>query len=413
MTAPEITVVVDQHSRLTPELRNLNSPEQGIVVGMVRPGARQTGWLANDLVAALGKTSGRGFSADGWAVAAAHLIPWFVVEEIEVLVVGYAETLPISQLLAITHLAALTEVSLWLVADAGMTDTLATYVAEFGATVIDAEDLGTPLTGSTASRSAKADAALTPAFPATVPDDTFLTFLATARTTMPEDDFAAVLALFVSAFDDTMAWLDHSSGAPSERDVALHVSSLLDAATSLASVTTVVRGVQAAAFRRGLLIRFDVRRFLNRMSETRTATDLHDAEWRLLGDNGNTRQCAIAVLAALGMSVTEIHSLPADRVAPDANCIRTETGTYQVPEAARPLLLAHLLYRACACDPSDPSLLAGSRKDAKLTVRGVSLLIDDVARRTGIAFRAVHDRWDADSSHWRQRSGILVTELAA
>lgn len=413
MTAPQITVVNDPDSRVTPQLRSWNDPERGIVVGMIRPGARQSGWLANDLIAALGKTSGRGFGADGWAVAAAHLVPWLTIEGIENLVVGYAETLQTSQLLAITHLASLAEVSLWLVADAGTTDTLVEFAKEFGASRIDAEEFGPHLLASTESRVQAAESARPRAFPSTVPDDTFLTFLATARTTMTEDAFAQVINQYIRAFDDTTDWLDELPDVPTELDVTRHLATLLDGTTTLARAKTAMRGVQAAAFRRGLLIKLDVRRFLNRMSETRTALDLRDNDWRLLSDNGNTRQCAIAVLAAVGLSVAEIHSLAADRVTTDASEIRTVDRTYRVPEAARPLLLAHLLYRASAGDPADPTLLAGSRKDVSFTVRGVSMAIDELARTTGIAFRAVHDRWDNDGSHWRQRSGISITELTA
>lgn len=413
MTHPQITVVIDTDSRVTPQLRSWNDPEQGIIVGMIRPGARQIGWLANDLIAALGKVSGRGFGADGWAVAAAHLIPWLIVEDIEHLVVGYAESLPTSQVLALTHLAALTEVSLWLVADAGTTDTLVTFADEFGASVIDAEGFGPHRLATTAAPVRIAAPFDTPRFPATVPDDTFLTFLATARKTMTDASFSHVLNLYAVAFDDTRAWLDELEGAPTERDVTQHVAELVERQATLARVTTAMRGMQAAAFRQGLLIKVDARRFLNRMSMTRTALDLGDDEWRLLSDNGNTRQCAIAVLAAIGMSIADIHGLAAVQVAPDASRITTDKRTYHVPEAARPLLLAHLLYRASASDPSEPTLLAGSRKDAELTVRGVSIAIDDLARTTGIAFRAMHDRWDTDGSHWRQRSGFSVTELAA
>jgi hypothetical protein len=413
MTLPQVTVVVDLDSAITPNLRRWNNPGRGVLVGMVRSSARQTGWLASDLLTALGKTSGRGFSADGWAVAAAHLVPWLVVDEIEHIVIGYAEVLPSNQLVAITHLAALAEVDVWFVADAGTTDTLATFAEEFGATVLDAEDFGPHML--TASRSADAQRPCADAdnFPSAVPEDTFLTFLATARRTMNESSFAQVLDLFIESFDDTVAWLDGLGNAPTELDVAEHVSAIVVGRATLASVTTAMRGIQAAAFRRGLLIKLDARRFLNRMSETRTAIDLRDEEWGRLSANGNTRQCAIAVLAALGMTVAAIHELTADRVASDASSIRTEEHTYQVPTAARPLLLAQLLYRASAGDPSNPLLLAGSRKDATFTLRGASLAIDDLARSTGIAFRAAHDRWDSESMHWRQRAGIFVAELAA
>jgi len=413
VTPPQITVVNDADSRITQQLRSWNDPKRGVVVGMVRPGARQTGWLANDLIAALGKTSGTGFGADGWAVAAAHLVPWFVVDDIEHLVVGYAETLPTSHLLAITHLAVLAEVSVWFVADAGTTNTLVSFAEEFGACRIDADEFGPHLLASKEAHASTVDAGKPTNFPSTVPDETFLTFLASARTTMPDDAFAQVLDLFTIAFDDTITWLDELQHEPTELDVARHLSTLLEDRTNLASVTTVLRGVQAAAFRSGLLIKLDARRFLNRMTETRSAIDLLEDEWHLLSSNGNTRQCAIAVLAAVGMSVANIHSLAADRVAPDASEIRTTHRTYKVPPAARPLLMAQLLYRASAGDPTDPSLLVGSRKDAPLTVRGVSMAIDDLARTTGIAFRAVHDQWGSDSSHWRQRSGISITELAA
>lgn len=413
MTAPQVTVIVDLDSAITPQLRSWNDPERGVVVGMVRSTARQSGWLANDLLAALGKTSGRGFNADGWAVAAAHLVPWLVVEDIEHIVVGYAEVLPTNQLAALTHLAALAEVSVWFVSDGGTSDTLAGFAKDFGATTLDGNDFTSEMLTMAQSAGHEASPVREPAFPEVVPEDTFLTFLATARRTMSDRSFAQVVSLFVPAFDDTRVWLGELNDAPSELDVSRHVSSLVEGQATLARVTTIMRGVQAAAFRHGLLIKLDARRFLNRMSEARTALELREDEWRLLSNNGNTRQCAIAVLAALGLSVSTIHSLDADQVADDASRVQIDGHVYQVPTAAIPLLLAHLLYRASAADPSDPSLMAGSRKDATLTERGVSMAIDDLARTTGIAFRAAHDRWDSDSSHWRQRTGISIAEVAA
>lgn len=411
MTPPQITVVSDPDSRITQQLRTWNDPGQGIVVGMLRAGVSRIGWLANDLIVALGKTTGIGFGADGWAVASAHLVAWLVAEDIEHLVVGYAEMLPISQLVAITHLASLAEISLWVVADGGTTDTLAVFADEFGTGRIEADEFGHHLLATKEPRVSAADSGKQSSFPATVPEDTFLTFLAAARSTMADDAFSQVLELYTIAFDDTMQWLDEHPSVPTELDVTRHLSSLLARKGTLANVTTALRGVQAAGFRRGLLIRLDARRFLNRMTETRGAIDLHEEEWQLLSSNGNTRQCAIAVLAAVGMSVAEIHALPADHVAPDATEVRTPKHTYPVPEAARPLLLAQLLYRTSAGDPTDPSLLAGGRRDSTLTVRGVSKAIDELARTTGLAFRAVHDRWDNDGAQWRQRSGISITEL--
>lgn len=412
MTPPQITVVIDRDSTLTPSLTQWNDPTRGVVVGMVRSTARQSGWLANDLVAALGKTSGRGFNADGWAVAAAHLVPWLVVDDIRHLVVGYAEVLPANQLGALTHLAVLAEVSIWFVSDGVTSDTLAGFANDFGARTLNAEDFTPDLLNVPPSAGQEPSKPEEPPFPPTVPEDTFTTFLSTARRTMTERAFAQVTSLFLPAFDDTRAWLEELDCAPTELEVARHVSALVEDQATLARVTTIMRGVQAASFRHGLLIRLDARRFLNRMRETRTALDLQEGEWRLLSNNGNTRQCAIAVLAALGLPVSTIHTLKTDQVAHDASSVRVDDLVHQVPAAARPLLLAHLIYRASAADPSDPLLLAGSRKDAVLTERGVSMAIDDLARTTGIAFRAAHDRWDSDSNHWRQRTGISVAEVA-
>jgi hypothetical protein len=413
MRAPRIAVVHDHDSTITPQLRTWNDPHRGVIVGMVRPGHRHTGWLASDLIAALGKTTGRGFNADGWAVASSHLVPWIVVEGIDHIVIGYAEVLPVHQLVAITHLASLAEVTVWFISDAGTSDNLAAFADDFGAETMGAEDFETQIRASLGRSVDEATEVDRSTFPSVVPDDTFLTFLATARKTMNESRFSEVLELYVMAFDDTQEWLATLRRVPTERDVACHVSTVVEGHATLAGVTTAMRGVQAAAFRAGLLIKLDPRRFLNRMAETRAALDLSDDEWRSLSSNGNTRQCAIAVLAALGLTVTDIHTLAAEQIAPGATAVRTDDRIYQVPPAARPLLLAQMLYRACAGDPTDPSLLAGSRKDATYSVRGVSMSIDDLARTTGIAFRAVHDRWDSDSTHWRQRTGISVAEVAA
>lgn len=266
---PHVTVVMDADDVVTPRLRTWSDPQRGVIVAMVRPDTRHTEWLASDLVAALGKMSGRGFSADGWSVAASHLVPWFVADGIEHVVVRYAESLPINQLVAITRLAAFAEVAIWFVADAGTSDNLATFAAEFGSATIGADDFG-PHTLSATDRSIIETTQLdADAFPSTIPDDTFLTFLATARKTMSEESFADVLDLFVLAFDDTGEWLDTIDDVPTDLDVARHVSTIVDGRATLASVTTAMRGIQAAAFRAGLLIKLDPRRFLDRMTDTR------------------------------------------------------------------------------------------------------------------------------------------------
>lgn len=64
------------------------------------------------------------------------------------------------------------------------------------------------------------------------------------------------------------------------------------------------------------------------------------------------------MLATLGLTVVEVHTSTADPVAPDASSVRTDERTFQMFRTARPLVLAQLLYRACASNLSNPLVLA-------------------------------------------------------
>lgn len=407
---PTITVVRDLQADLTPTLRTLNSPQQGVIVAMVRPGARNPGWLANDMLTAMGKQTGKGYGADGWPVAVNHAMPWLVVDDIHHLIVGYADTMQTSQMATIAQLGQLTETDVTFVMDTNYTDDAHTFVNEFGAQVIDVDQFDAhykqrlrPL--PTVKSDPTAD------FPQEVPEDSALTFLATAQQTLSDTHAQQVKRLYVSAYDTTARWLATTTGTPDEPDVAAHLSALIGAEHTLAAVTTAARGMQAAALRHGLHIRVDPRRFLQRANETRTSIDLTAEDWKRVATNGNVRQCAIAVLAAAGLSVPQIRELNADQIAADGSTVRTDSGTHHIPAPARRLLQAQMLYRAAAADPTDPQFLTAGRKEKELTVRGISAALDELARTSGIAFRATNGDWAASASHWRQRSGISVKDL--
>lgn len=51
-------------------------------------------------------------------------------------------------------------------------------------------------------------------------------------------------------------------------------------------------------------------------------------------------------------------------------------------------------------------------REATYSIRGISLAIDDLARTTGIAFRALHDRWDSDSMRWRLHPCVAAGTVA-
>lgn len=122
----------------------------------------------------------------------------------------------------------------------------------------------------------------------------------------------------------------------------------------------------------------------------------------------NTRQSAIAVLAAIGLTAEDIASLPRHAVAADHSHVRTTDGSHDVPAPARPLLQAQTIARHYGADPSDPLYLANSPNRQTIDSRAVSQHIAAVNKHCGIALRARYARWGASPAQWRQRSGVSI-----
>lgn len=401
---PTITVVQDLDSLLTPTVPALNDPAGGRCAIMVRPNLERLGVLAADIQHQLGHVAAT--AAESWQRGAAGAAAWMAADGIDHLVVGYAETLRRGRLDDLTMLCQLTTTNLWLVLDTTTPDHIIEYATSWGADVISTDEFLERLPPTKKNHQQPPSQPADAAGVAHVPDDA-LTFLATAKRTLPADDFALVLADYKAAFDATDHLID-SNDTIDEEVLGQHLWELLAGRTTLAQITTLARGLQAAALHRGYHVRIDPRRFLDRAADISTVIQLTGDGWALVAQRCLPNEAAIAVLAAIGLDSTTVAALQVHHVAQDASTVTTDDGTVELPEESRPLMAAYLLHRQLLGDPDDTYLLATSTATRPMSHAGVRRAITKVTARTGIAFRGKHDTWTATSVSWRWRWGISV-----
>lgn len=240
-----------------------------------------------------------------------------------------------------------------------------------------------------------------------VPDAHFFAFLESAEATMNSRDFDKAKNLFFSGRSQMLSRLQNNP--PTDEDAVASVLHEITADTNdINEVTCIVKGAQAAAFMTGWNMQVDIPRWVQRGTVTGLRMQLDDHEWKALGRLQHPCAAAACALSVLGISSNEMPRLGVSAIGEQAATIEHLGVSISVPEIARPLLLAQLLYRDLIGSITSPFLVQGP-KESEVTTKWAGRLMHTATRETGVVLRArAASRKSANETRWTLRRGISV-----
>lgn len=390
-------------------IRAANSLEAGIVVAAVPPDIRRGYELTWELLEALGKqgdVSGAGREETlNWEVLAA----WLLAHGVEHIVLVDAQWLRRSMLEDVIDLAAVTGATLWLVAQYPLEDQYEEAVGYWPIEPATPMDLATMLE---ATRS-EVQPATEPDFPE-VPSDNFVSFRSQARRQLDEDAFALVDERYRSAFGAAVEWFAHNMGSISEPSVLSLIRAQLHACACADEMMTVLRGIQAAAFRAGWLVSVELARLVATAERAAAAAIHSPATWVRLRAYREPFRGAACALAACELSLDAMSLMTLADVAADGSNVQADTGggvvTVEVPEGASIYMRALVQHRVIQGASEDDLLFV--RDDTTLESKYLADAIRCPITEVGVPLYSQQvERADLDPKRWSRRWGLSVQEL--
>jgi hypothetical protein len=110
-------------------------------------------------------------------------------------------------------------------------------------------------------------------------------------------------------------------------------------------------------------------------------------------------------------AVDKISEVGSAQVALDGSTVDIGSARHVVPDQARPLLIAQLIFRELACFDTDRFLVNGA-KEAEITGKWAGRLLTVITRDTGVVLRGSYSsRRDVRNSRWNHRLGLSVEDI--
>lgn len=380
-----------------------NSPGAGTVVAAVPPDLRRGYELGWELLAALGcrdDVAGSGRNHDqNWDLVTA----WIVAHDVENLVILDAQWLNSELVADLAGLAALCDLTLWLVAHVPLSDRYTDALEPWPVHDGNPRDLADALPAP-----GEHTEPISERFPQ-VPRDNWTTWLAATRRHLEPAEAATVEARYREAFTAARTHLDDSD-AVSEDRVLGHVREALAACCDAEEMLTVVRAIQAAAFTAGWLLHADLARVLTTADTAARAAVTNPANFTALAAYREPYRPVACALAALDLSTTEMEALTLDDATPTGDAITVGGKVTPMPAGTSTYLRAQLALRHLEGAAADDPLLggpSGAYRDRTL-VNAVRAAINDV----GVPFISqTLSRATIDNRRWTHRWGISLQEL--
>lgn len=391
-------------------ISGLGDVADGVVVVQARPGTRRDGWLAADVLAAMGKrrdVTGKGRNHDqDWALASI----WLTAHSVGDIIVTDLANLPDDVAEALLRLAAGAGATLWLVADHAIDEPLAQLLAQWPVTAVARPAFDAHWQERTTDRGETPTSAAGDGWPDAVPDADFPVFRAEARRLLTADEFAAVDAAYTQAHAATGLWL--ASADVTEQTVAEHLRDLLTGCTTSAQMTTSLRAAQVAAFTAGWYVQADLLRLLAAGDATVAAAGGDPATWRKLRAYRDPHRGAICALTAAGLDIAGQQQLRIGDVADDGTSVHTSGRAVVVrPDAA--VYLRAAVQRRRSEGASDDETLLTIATGTPMRAKGIADVIAAAMRELGVALVSGQVlRSDSDHASWLRRRGVSVTHLA-
>lgn len=365
----------------------LNDPDRGRLTLSARPGIRHSGWLARDVLAALGKrftVAASGRSADGdW-----QLIPvWLAAHRIDDLVVFGINQLPpavADDLIAYTRSLGL---RLWLIADGELpqrlTDTLAGWPIQ--------THTPSALTDSfphTPSLAEEEDDGWSERLEQQLPAADFPVFRAECRRLLDDRQFAVVDQRYRDAHTRTqrrLAELERlEAGA-----LARLARELLDECVTTTEMTVALRALQAASFCAGYLVQVDLPSLLATGERIPTRAHRSHRTWKRLRCYRQPRPGAACALAAARLGLDQMTRLQLADLDEDATSVTVDGHPRRVERGADVLLRAQQLQRH-AEGATDTDLLFTDSHGEPLPQRRLADAITRASLEAGVAINSHH-----------------------
>lgn len=368
----------------------LGDPDAGVAAVAARPGLRHSGWLARDLLAALGKrftvaASGRSADRD-W-----QLVPiWYAAHGITDLIVAGCQQLPaavVDDLICHTRPLPL---RLWLLADNHLPQPLADALAVWPTTPLAQADFTAHWHHHPARHPDAEEDGGEERLAARLPASDFPTFRADCRRLLADEGFARVDARYRAAFARSQHGLADTDPGDAAAVAAL-ARQLLDDCATTAEMTVALRALQAAAFLAGHHLQLDLPTLLAAGEHTPTAARRNPATWKRLRCYRQPLAGAACALAAAGCDLPQMHQLTVADVAADGTHVTVDRTPVAVEPAATPLLAAQRLQRLADGAAPDAPLLVDATAD-RLTPKRLADAINTAATEACVAVTHRHVR---------------------
>jgi hypothetical protein len=405
MTTVQLTLLRPD-TGLARRLGRLNAPDAGTVAVTVRPDTRREGWLARDLLAALGVRSdvtgqSRRDTDDQ------QLAPvWLAAHAVRDLVVVGVEALTGDLVHELVEIATLAALDLWLVADHTVPEALTDALADWPVAPCPPDRFTARwLTDDPAPTTAPATVAASSTLPAVVPQSDFTVFRATAQRQLPPEQFEEVDRHYRAA---AAATADALAGGEPALEV---LRTALTGATSPAETTTTARAVQAAAFVAGWHLRVDLPALLAHADHLRPAAAEDPTVWRQLRAYRQPHRQAGCTLTLLGLSPARQQQARFGDLDPGLEALNTGDGVARIPAEARPALHALRLTRLAAGATADDPLL-GDLDGTRLGDRVHSTIVTTAQRELGLRLTSGQvERATVPTDTWARRRNITCTAI--
>lgn len=384
-----------------------NDLGQRVVTITVRPDTRRAGWLARDLLTAVGvrhDVSGRSKS-DRMDQQYAAL--WLAAHNIgHVLVVGVDALRP-DLLDELVDLTSLSDATLWLVADHTVPERTVETLQSWPLTPVPPKEFTSRWLADVAHGPAVREVA-PPAVQAALPPlprTDFALFRAACRDLLQPDEFAQVDVVWVARLRAARQRL-------SQGDEPLEVlRAAVEASSDEGGLMAAVRAVQTAAFQTGTHLKVDLAALLAHDDHVPAANAEAAATWvRLRAYRQPHRQVACA-LAVAGLAIDEQLQATVGDLAEDGSSLRAGARQVAVPQLAQPAFRALRTSRLLSGAGPDGPLLA-DLEGAPAGARAVASMIASVPAELGLRLTTGQvERAHVPTATWARRRGIRADQV--
>lgn len=412
--------IVNDHESQTRTVRpeTFTNLTRGRVGVWARPTARNSSWLAADILTAFGVLDG--FNGNGRPGEANldQVKLWARVHDVDTLYVQNAFLLPAAVLTELLETTLTVPWDIWLVGDTGYSDFVESVVTDFCRNHHrPAEQHVEPLAlielaaQADASTSTLTDVATSRPWPTHLPTDDFTTFRAACRDRLDAKDFAVVDALYVEQVANASAI---ARGLPSgllerEETLASWLHQQWRAAATIQQYIVTIRATQVALFTTGLFLKVDLDRLIGTAAVMPHEALRSPEPWRKLAAYAAPTRGAVCALSAAGLTVRDLRAVNIAHVAPDGSTVQGPRGVVEVFEPARVFVRGQLLQRAGAAldEPLFVNRRGGPESEPQL-----ARYLTDARRELGVAVAAsLKERDPVTGSRWMTRWGLSLKDL--